>query len=55
MTFNLGKPSDYLIRESGVQTFEQLFNAPRSGFYTFAFKAFSGVKASVIIDVSMIK
>jgi hypothetical protein len=55
MTFNLGKPSDYLIRESGVQTFEQLFNVPRSGFYTFAFKAFSGVKASVIIDVSMIK
>lgn len=55
MIFNLGKPSDYLIRESGVQAFEQLFNVPRSGFYTFAFKAFSGVKASVIIDVSMIK
>jgi len=55
LPFNLGKPSDYIIRESGVQTFEQLFNVPRSGFYTFAFKAFSGVKASVIIDVSMIK
>jgi len=55
MTFDLGKPSDYIIRESGVQSFEQLFSVPRSGFYTFAFKASAGDKASVIIDVSMIK
>jgi hypothetical protein len=53
--FELAKPSDYIIRESGLQSYEQLFNVPRSGFYTFAFKASGGVKSSVVLDVSMIK
>ncbi|MCX6649781.1 MAG: hypothetical protein NTV61_10415 [Candidatus Bathyarchaeota archaeon] len=53
--FNLGNSSDYIFRESGVQSFEQLFVVPRSGFYMFAFKAFSGNKASVTIDVSIIR
>lgn len=55
LPFNLGKPSDYIIRESGVRSFEQLFNVPKSGFYMFAFKAFSGNKASVIFDMSMVQ
>ncbi len=53
--FELGKPGDYIFRESGVQSFEHLYTVPRSGFYTFAFKGFGGKEATIVLDASMVK
>ncbi len=54
-SFDLAKPSDYIFRESGVQSFEHLYTVPRNGFYTFAFKAYGGVESSVVLNASMVK
>ncbi len=53
--FELGKPSDYIFRESGVQSFERLYKVPRSGFYTFAFKLSGDKDATVVLDASIVK
>ena len=53
--FELGKPSDYVFRESVVQSFEHLYMVPRSGFYTFAFKLLGDKDATVVLDASIAK
>jgi hypothetical protein len=53
--FELGKPSDYIFRESGVQSFEHRYTVPRSGFYTFAFKGYGGKHATVVLNATMVK
>ena len=54
MPFSLGRPEDYLIRESNIRTLNQVFTASRGGYYTFAFKAIGGEKASVLFSLDRI-
>lgn len=57
MGFGLAEPDDYYIRESRIESLglesplETLFTAPRRGYYSFAFKAYSGAKTLVELDV----
>jgi len=50
MGFSHGDPEDYLIRESKIESLEIDFTAPRRGYYSFAFKAYSGAKTRVSFD-----
>ncbi|MCK4583523.1 hypothetical protein KAU18_09445 [Candidatus Bathyarchaeota archaeon] len=57
MGFGMGDPDDYYIRKSRIEALgmesplETLFTAPRRGYYSFAFKAYSGAKTLVELDV----
>lgn len=59
--FSLGEPDDYYIRKSKIEALgmgsllETLFTAPRRGYYSFAFKAYSGAKTLVEFDVQRVK
>jgi len=55
MSFYFGKPEDYLIRESGVESYQKEIMANRTSYYSFAFKAFRGKKSEVIFDCMRIK
>lgn len=48
--FSHGDPEDYIIRESKIESLEIDFTAPRRGYYSFAFKAYSGAKTRVSFD-----
>jgi len=60
MGFGFGDPEDYYVRESRVTSLglesplETLFTAPRRGYYSFAFKAYSGQKTLVAFDVQRV-
>ena len=60
MVFGMGDPDDYYVRKSKVEALgmesplETLFTAPRRGFYSFAFKAYSGAKTLVEFDVQRV-
>lgn len=60
MGFGMGDPDDYYVRKSKVEALgiesplETLFTAPRRGFYSFAFKAYSGAKTLVEFDVQRV-
>jgi hypothetical protein len=53
--FTLSDREDYHIRESKLDAFEVVFTAPRRGYYSFAFKAYSGEKTLVRLDAWRIK
>jgi len=53
--FSLGKPEDYLIRESRIESYRKEFLANKTGYYSFAFKASGGKKSEVIFDCKRIK
>ncbi|MBN2334115.1 hypothetical protein JXL21_01055 [Candidatus Bathyarchaeota archaeon] len=48
--FSRGDPEDYHIRESRIESYEAVFTAPRRGYYSFAFKAYSGEKTVARLD-----
>ncbi len=50
MWFSFGDPEDCIIRESKIESLETDFTAPRRGYYSFAFKAYSGAKTRVSFD-----
>jgi hypothetical protein len=52
--FDNSKPGDYLLRESGISTYDKVMEVSRRGYYSFAFKAFGGVKSSVNFDLNLI-
>lgn len=60
MGFSLGDPEDYYIRKSKIEALgmgsplETVFTAPRRGYYSFAFKAYSGAKTLVEFDVQRV-
>jgi hypothetical protein len=49
MPFSLGRPDDYFIQEAVTEA-EGYYTARASGYITFAFKAWSGVKAEVTFN-----
>jgi hypothetical protein len=54
--FGMGDPDDYYVRRSRIEALgesllETLFTAPKRGYYSFAFKAYSGQKTLVTFDV----
>jgi len=60
MGFGFGDPEDYYVRESRIESLgtesprETLFTAPRRGYYSFAFKAYSGQTTLVAFDVQRV-
>ena len=60
MGFGFGDPEDYIVRKSRIMSLgldsplDTLFTAPRRGYCTFAFKAYSGAKTLVEFDVQRV-
>ena len=54
MGFDNSKPGDYMLRGSGVGTYDKVMEVSSRGYYSFAFKAFGGVKSSVNFDLTLI-
>jgi hypothetical protein len=47
LPFNLGDPDDYVIWESRIDAYQGLIEIDRTGYYTFAFRGWSGRKSMV--------
>ena len=55
LPFSLGEAKDYLIRESGIEFYQKEVRANKTGYYSFAFKAWRGKKSEVILDCRRLK
>ena len=52
--FSIGNPSDYFIEDRSNHT-EGFHTAEATGYYTFAFKAWGGLKADVMFDCTRVE
>jgi hypothetical protein len=50
LPFNLGDPDDYVIWESRIEAYQGLIEIDRTGYYTFAFRGWSGRKSVVTLS-----
>jgi hypothetical protein len=51
LPFSLGKAKDYLMRESGIGFYQKEVRVNETSYFSFAFKAWKGMKSEVILDI----